>query len=172
MVGAASFCAGGEAGHSSVTQAQVAAAISDSGTPVTADQVTLLTNVTATTNAPSLKVDSVQGWGDRQLRIRMSCASPQECLPFYVAVGVGEDASRSLAAFNRSPAATSTASTVVVRNGSPATLLINQGRVHIQLRVVCLESGSVGQTIRVEDKINKMIYLAQIVDKSQLRGGL
>ena len=171
MVSTAALCAGADGGRNPVTQAQVAAALSNAGTPVTPGQVTLMADVVATTNRPSLQVDSVQARGDRQVRVRMSCATAQECLPFIVEVNVPWGSAPHAFTSARAPRNRETAP-IVVRSGSAATLLIDQGRIHIRLQVVCMESGAMGQTIRVQDRISKRIYLAQIADETRLRGGL
>jgi hypothetical protein len=73
-------------GRVSITADQVAAAINGAGMKVSADQVMLLTDVVATNSAPSLKVESMERWGDHQMKFRLDCVKAEECLPFFVAV--------------------------------------------------------------------------------------
>jgi hypothetical protein len=166
-----------------ITQARIAAAISDAGLPVAADQVSLLADVAAASAAPALVVESMQPWGDRRMRVRMSCASSDECLPFFVAIRLTpapgsqsavaastfESVDHSLAANER---AAPDPKNYVVRSGAAATLLLDGGHVHIRIAVVCLENGAAGQTIRVASKDHRQTYLARVVDQGVLRASL
>jgi hypothetical protein len=57
-------------GRNTITAEQVAAAINGAGMKVSADQVVLLADVMATDSAPKLKVESMERWGDRQMKFR------------------------------------------------------------------------------------------------------
>ncbi len=181
-------------GRNVITTAQVAAAISDMGMTVSAQQITLLSDAATRTSAPSLKVQSMEPWGDLRMKVRMGCASLDQCLPFYVAVSrnphsaanavslvsavspvspLSADAARSLpTAPPVTPLATPRATSVVVKSGSSAVLLLDSNHVHIQLVVVCLENGSVGQTIRVASKDHRQKYTAEVCDGGVLKGRL
>jgi hypothetical protein len=162
--------------HAAITTTQVAEAISGWGMNVSAEQVTLLTDVATTTDAPTLKVESMEPWGDNRMKVRMDCATSQQCRPFFVAVNCNRQNAAQPSGPAQSSAATSRpepdSKSFAVRNGSLATLLIDGGHVHIRLLVVCLENGAPGQTIRVESKDPKQTYTAQVVDKGILRGTL
>ena len=60
----------------------------------------------------------------------------------------------------------------VIRTGVRATLLLDGGHVHIQLPVVCLENGALGQTIRVTSLNHRQTYMAQVDANRILRGKL
>jgi hypothetical protein len=164
------------AAQNAITTEQVAAAMSSAGLNTSAKQVVLLTDVVASTNAPTLKVESMEHWGDRGMKVRLSCAKPEECLPFFVAIrGSQAQAAPPYVADHSSAAilrAKSDSNSFVVRAGSRETLLLEGGHVHIQLPVVCLENGSVGQTIRVTTLDRKQTYTAQVSGNSMLRGRL
>jgi hypothetical protein len=138
-------------GHTTITAEQVAAAINGAGIKVSADQVVLLSDVVAKTSSPALKVESMERWGDRRMRVRMNCAKAEECLPFFVAVSWSQ---------------------AVVRAGSPAVLLIEGDHIHIQIQVVCLENGAPGQTIRASSKDHRQTYTAKVGEDAVLRGKL
>jgi hypothetical protein len=73
ILGAAMASAAAPApGHSAITPAQIAAAISGAGMQMSADQVVLLTDVVATTASPRLKVESMEPWGDGRMRVRVA----------------------------------------------------------------------------------------------------
>jgi len=59
-----------------------------------------------------------------------------------------------------------------VRSGSPATLMLDSDRVHIRLSVICLENGAPGQRIRVTGKDHRLVFTAQVIDGSLLKGRL
>jgi hypothetical protein len=164
------------AAQNAITTEQVATAMSNVGLNTSAKQVVLLTDVVASTNAPTLKVESMEHWGDRGMKVRMSCARPEECLPFFVAIRGSQAqavppyfADHSSAAILR---AKPDSNSFVVRAGSRETLMLDGGHVHIQLSVVCLENGAVGQTIRVASLDHKQTYTAEVSSNKLLRGRL
>jgi hypothetical protein len=164
-------------GRAAVTTEQVAAAISGTGVSVLPEQVTLLTNVTTKSDSPALNVHSIEPWGDHRMKVRMECASQEECLPFYVSVRLDQQ-NGAIAAANLSNQVAANvrpnrdAKSFALRAGSRATLLLDGGHVHIRLSVVCLENGDVGQKIRVESKDPRQTYVAEVVDGGILRGSL
>jgi hypothetical protein len=179
ILGAAMASAAAPApGHSAITPAQIAAAIRAAGMQIGADQIVLLTDVVATTASPRLKVESIEPWGDGRMRVRVACAASEQCLPFYVAIRVGQDASSrpAMAASDSSPTEALgvriDAKSFVVRAGATATLLLDGAHVHIRIAVVCLENGAAGQTIRVASKDRRQTYTAKVIDEAVLRASL
>ena len=158
------------AGHVPIATTQIAAAISSAGMPVLPQQVTLLTEVRAATSVPALKVDSMERQGDSRVLVRLSCTDTEQCLPFFVAVR--GDANTVQQPDTTTPKSKSSNEAIVMRSGSPATLFLEGHRIHIRLTVVCIESGAVGQTIRVASKDHKMTYQAEVVDGTTLKGRL
>jgi hypothetical protein len=159
--------------RAAISTAQVAAAISSAGINITADQVTLLADVAAATPSPTLMVESMERWGDHRTKVRMSCANA-ECVPFYVAVQ-WQQAQPATAAFGGRAATTTVlakpaSGEIVLRAGATATLLLEIDHVHIQIPVVCLESGALGQTIRVASKDRRQTFMAQVGDPTLVRG--
>lgn len=161
-----------------ITTAQIADAIGASGAKVTPQQVTLLAEVVATTANPALRVQSVERWGDGRMMVRLECASSDQCLPFLVAVRLTNEteARPLLANAGRSPGAVSHAkpasSVYVLRNGSPAILVLDGEHMHIQLTVICLENGAVGQTVRVTSSDHLRTYTAEVVNGTVVKGRL
>lgn len=155
---------------------QIAATISAAGMPVSAEQVTLLADVSATKASPALTVESIQPWGDHRMKVRMNCANSDQCLPFFVSIHTASPSQPAIAAGDSSstgvPRATIDPRNVVVRAGAPATLLLDGIHVHIRIAVVCLESGAPGQTIRVASRDHRQTYVARVVDGAMLRASL
>jgi len=162
--------------RNTVTAAEVAAVMSGSGIRTTPEQVEFLSDVIATTSAPALKVEGMEVWGDRRIKVRMSCVKPEECLPFFVAIrGSQTQAVPPVitdAASSVTVRAKSDSNSFVLRSGSRATLLLEGGHVHIQMLVICLENGAIGQTIRVSSLDHKQIYTAQVNGSTVLRAKL
>jgi hypothetical protein len=160
-----------------ITAAQVAAAMNAAGMKVSPQQVMLLADVTARTGSPGLQVESMERWGDDRIKVRLNCSDRSACLPFFVAIRSSPQSTLlPVAAMQRSSAAMSPPRTdvspIVVRSGAPVILLLDGGRIHIRLSVVCLESGAAGQTIRVASKDHHQTYTAVVVDGSTVRASL
>ena len=162
--------------QSAIATGQIAAALSNAGISTTSEQVVLLSDVVATTSFPALKVDSTEIWSDRRIKVRLSCVKPEVCLPFFVAVR-GSQAQAvppvlvdpsSVAILREKPDSHS----FVMPAGARAILLLDGGHVHIQLPVVCLQGGVIGQTIRVASLDRRQTYLAQVNANKILRGKL
>jgi flagella basal body P-ring formation protein FlgA len=50
--------------------------------------------------------------------------------------------------------------------------MLDSERVHIRLSVICLENGAPGQMIRVTGKDHRLVFTAQVIDGSLLKGRL
>jgi len=161
-------------GHYPIGAGNVAATISASGMAVSPEQITFLTEVVATKPVPVLKVRSVEKISSAQLSARMECIQSDECLPFFVAIRTAPGSEEQTAANNTRFAWTGNAprAAAVVRAGTTVNLLLEGEHVHIRIPVTCLESGTPGQTIRVQDKSHRLVYTAQVVDGSAVRGRL
>lgn len=162
--------------QNAITPQQIAAALNNAGMSTTPEQIVLLTNVVATTASPALKFESAELWGDHRIKVRLSCVKSGECLPFFVAVQGSQAQPASQLAADTSPAAIpqakSSANSPAIRAGGHATLLLEGDHIHIKLPVVCLESGAIGQTIRVTSLDHRLTYLAQVDNDRTLRGKL
>jgi len=163
------------AGPHAITTEQIAAAVNIAGMKISPDQVRLLTDVVSTTGTPSLKVESIEQWGEHRMKVRIDCVNSDECLPFFVAVDWGAKASPAVANPADSPSIlrvkTGPAS-FVVRAGSSAVLILEGDHIHIKLSVICLENGASGQTIRVSSLDHRLTYTAQVGEGAILRGRL
>ncbi len=178
VVGAAACPAAAAQGHYAISTEQIAATVSRMGMQVSPEQVTLLTDVVATKQSPTLEGSlhralgrsthdgpdgmRIQGGMPSVLRrsSRESKAMQRAGLRWFFA-----SLQYSLQAFLRAA--------FVVRSGSPATLLLDSDHVHIRLSVICLENGAPGQTIRVSRaRIASWSFTAQVIDGNLLKGRL
>jgi hypothetical protein len=165
--------------HYAVSAEQVAASVTGLGVQLMPDQVSLLTDVTATTPTPSLQVRFVERVEADRFMVRLECGSQEDCMPFIASVHAsGETATRLSAVSLRSSLRGSLSSSdsntrsdaVFMRSGSRAILQLDNEHVHIRIPVICLESGVAGKTIRVTDKDHTRVYSAQVVQAGLLQG--
>jgi hypothetical protein len=97
--------------------------------------------------------------------VKLACHVPGTCLPFYAIVSWRVGGAPSTAA----TAALKPNASITMRVGTHATLLMDDDRSHIQIAVVCLESGAVGRRIRVASPDHKQIYIGEVVSASLLK---
>ena len=165
--------------HFTLTAAQVARALSDSGIPTSDSQVSLLTRVVATEPDPALDVVSVEAISKEPLaghsavgsRVKLACRLPNYCLPFFVTVSwlqppAGPAGSMST---NRNML-TTPSSQFTMRAGSRATLVMDDQRSHIQVAVISLQNGMAGHRIRVSSPDHKQVYFGEVVSANLLKG--
>lgn len=163
-----------------LTAGQVARALSEGGMPTADGQVSLLARVVATEPDPALDVVSVEAFSKGLVagqsvvrsRVKLSCRLAGKCLPFFVIVSRSEPvAGPALAGppLDRSMWSSPTRQ-MTIRAGARATLVIDDGRSHIQVAVVSLENGMEGHRIRVSSPDHKQIYFGEVVSASLLKG--
>jgi len=160
-----------------ISATSVAAAISLDGVQVSQDQITFPTGVVATTQAPVLKVRSVEKLDDERLLARMECVNSNECLPFIVDIRVGLGSEAQFAAIAKNaPRSLSTtpqgSGAPAVHSGARVTLMLDGEHVHIRIPAICLQGGAPGQLIRVTGTDHRLIYQAQVIDASVVKGRL
>jgi hypothetical protein len=165
--------------RTAITTEQIATALTNSGMQISAGQVVLLSDSVASTSAPELRVQSMERQGDGRMKVRMDCASTQQCLPFFVAISLGKLGKDDTVAQSPTNSPVRVAlrvkpdpSAYVVHAGSPAVLMLEGDHVHIRVSVICLENGVAGQTIQVVSKDHQKTYAAQVADGTVLKGGL
>ena len=160
-------------GHYPIDAGIVAATIRASGIAVSPEQISFPTEVVATKPAPALKLRSVEKIGGFEFSARIECIQSDECLPFFVAIRSGPESTEQTANDTRYvlPASAPRAA-IVVRAGTTVNLQLDGEHIHIRIPVTCLESGVPGQTIRVQDKSHRVVYTAQVVDATAVRGRL
>ncbi len=174
-----------------ITAPQVTSALAQQKFPTDGLTIKFATPVTSSAPAPQLVIQSASMTSPHETRLRMGCVISNECLPFYAYASWPENGptvdlpavfeakkleakkleAKKLEAKKRSaPAPSRTEASL--RAGTAATLMLEAGRVHIKLQVVCLEGGSVGDTIRVTGKDHKQSYSAEVVGSNLLKGSL
>lgn len=165
-----------------LTAHQVAQTLTGNGIQVADDQVSLLAKVVASDPFPQLEILSVQALGVRSSGkrsesgslVKLGCRVAGVCLPFYSIV------SKPAAALENVPVARGVTSDggsatiklrarVIMRQGTHATLVMNDSRMQVQVAVISLENGIAGHKIRVESQDHKQIYVAEVVSANLLK---
>ncbi len=103
-----------------------------------------------------------------QGRVRLRCAEPGACMPFYVLVHMPLTAKTTATKLvdDTSPLP------AVLHSGARVFLLIDSGRLHLRVPVTCLQGGTAGSMIHVAALAHGRIYEAAIVDGTTVRGSL
>jgi Chaperone for flagella basal body P-ring formation len=147
--------------------------------PVRSAEVEFLAPIVLAHPRATLKLASLERREPDSAVAKISCAAAGECLPFFVIVHWSDLAERDAAlgrAHKATPAGTTAAATlaepILVRAGQPATLFLDNPKMHIATPIICLQNGKQGQQIRVSSLDHKRIILAEVVDLGVLRGSL
>lgn len=183
--------------RSLLTTPQIVAAMQDRRVPTQGVQIRLAVPITSTVVHPTLEIQAIAPLNQHDVRMRVACRDRSECLPFFAIASYAE--AIDLTAFgikpghqSAPPAQPSPATKIdaqtsapppsyqplnqaqpsLLRSGSPATLDFDGDRVHVRVAVICLQSGTTGDTIRVTTRDHKQIYLAEIVAPNALKGTL
>jgi hypothetical protein len=158
-----------------VTQQMVMDAMKSRRMPVDGLQVELSAAITASVPNPDLEVQSVSLTGDRHAMLRLACRNSAECIPFYISAAwpQGSEPIALPGPASAQPTRTWTQSSqapTALRAGMPATLTIDDDRLHIQLRVITLQSGTEGEMIRVTTPDRRKAFVAEVLSSSLLKG--
>lgn len=157
-----------------LTPQQVLLAMQGRNWPSDGVHIRLAAPVTATVKEPVLEINAVSQGHGQELLLRMSCRVHWECLPFYAsATWPAEGAKPALLteAGKESMMAKLPASAEALA-GNHATLLLEDGPIHIRLPVVLTQSGHVGETVRVTTPDRKQTYQAELLSTELLKGEL
>ena len=177
LIAGSALSASAASSHYAISAGMVAAAVSRTGIEIAPEQVTLFTAVVAATPEPSLKITSIQKLGNQQLLARLECDSTAVCIPFFASIQIAKGSAAENAKMIGPASALAVGSvqnpkSVLLRSGSVATLSLDSDHVHIRIPVICMESGSQGQTIHATDKNHRVVYSALVVNGSLLKGKL
>jgi hypothetical protein len=178
----ATTCVYAAAARFPVTSDQVIAAMHDRQLPVEGLQVTMPTSITASIDHPSLNIESMTLLTPHNAQLKVSCRERGVCMAFYVSAtwpapsatvtlppGLGHSSGE---AGETKPARAASWSDLTVRAGSQATLFFEGDRLHILMRVVCLQGGVTGDKVRVATPDHKQTYTAEIISPTLLKGSL
>jgi hypothetical protein len=162
-----------------ITREQISNALAREGVKVTPPQVESLCAVTATQSQPRLRVVSIHSLDERTAKVQMRCDRSSICLPFYLLLhwweaGEARSASAKWGSTVRSehPQRRLPSDEILVRSGRRALLVFEGTDYRIQVPVLCMESGTRGQLVRVMSTDRKKVYVARVVSPTVLQGSL
>ena len=124
-----------------------------------------------------LRVTSVRaGYAPGSWLLRMECASRRDCLPFHVALrapGAAKhessgDALTAKASGKGHPGQPQTNSTVA-RSGDHVLLVEERSGMRLKVTAVCLQSGGLGDQIRVRNLATQRVLVATVAGKNLVR---
>jgi hypothetical protein len=159
-----------------LTSAQVVAALEARKLPTEGIQLSLAVAMTSTVEAPQLELQSMSPIDHTSARLRIACKVHAECMPFLVTASwpdavpaVPEALTHTAAPRHTEAAAGDSAAASGLRAGTPATLLIDDGKIHIRMQVRTLQAGDTGDKVRVSSTDHKS-YVGEVVSPTLLKG--
>lgn len=179
MLAAISTAAAQPEARFAISPQSVVEALTTAGVPATSAQVRFLSPVSSTAQNPDLDVVNVSTWTGNRTKVELRCHDHRACLPFYVLLSHagtaevrGALSTSSSAKSQPSAPITIPAAQAVIRNGDSATLVFEDAAIRITMPVICLESGSRGQKIRVASTDRKRFFTAEVVQAGLLKATL
>jgi hypothetical protein len=157
-----------------ISGADIARELGVVGVNVNASQVRLPANMSAASASPKLEIVTVQPVGDNQVRLGLRCPTAGECLPFLATADVKDaiQVTAEIRVKTGSPAAVSHQATLQIAAsqvsqprltvGSQAVLIIRDGHLDIHLQVLAIDSGEIGQRVRVCTLDRKKVFHATV----------
>jgi len=179
-----------------ITPAQIAGAMLRRQLPTKDARIVIAAPVTALSENAPLELQSMQMLSPHEIRLRLSCRNPAQCLSFFAVATYPEAIALAAADTNQAASASAEANSadlaaipatatpaietprkqaareLTLRSGAPVTLQMDGDRIHIFLQVVSLEGGATGDKIRVATRDHKETYVAKIVTPTLVKGTL
>jgi hypothetical protein len=167
-----------------VTTENVVAAMRQRSLPADGVQIRMPAAVTAAVANPALEIRAINVGDSRSAQLLVGCRAASDCIPFYVSaswtapvtlssqLSTGSAAKAAPASGQRLSKASLPEDTDALRAGASAVLLLEGDRVHVRLRVVCLEAGAPGDKVRVATPDHRQAYVAEVLGQGLLKGSL
>lgn len=162
-----------------VSSRAVLAAMQQKQLPVNGVQIRLAAPITASVADPVLEIHSLMPGSSHSAQLLVGCRNAAECLPFYVSASWPVEVDVSALHESQSHQTDAARDVVghsvpedanVLRAGSQATLLLDGDRVHVTLRVVCLESAEPGEKVHVTTPDRRQQYVVSVIAPGVLKG--
>lgn len=150
---------------------KITGALMVAGFSTDANQIDVLSGVTTTETANIYVARATRGPGDL-IKVKLRCHDNRECLPFYVLVHGIDETSLTLSSLGLAPPIKASPPKNLMRGGEHATLILETPDSRMSLPVICLQSGVLGQEIRVTSLDHRQFYDAKIVAVGLLKGNL
>lgn len=167
-----------------ISESDITKALSVLGVNVDASQVHLPAYVSAAIASPKLGIVTAQPLGAAQVRIELRCPTTEECLPFFASLDAKDanlvSADIQLKTASATAGVQQTAVRITgesvsrpqLRVGAHAVLTIRDGHLDIHLPVLAIDSGVVGQQVRVCTLDRKKIFHTTVTGEGTVAGGV
>lgn len=165
-----------------ISESDIAKELDAIGINVTASQVHLPAHMSSAISSPKLEIVTAQPLGADQVRIELRCTTAEGCLPFFAVVDV-EDAKLAIAEVQSKKASVTPASHPArgrivtgavsrpqLKVGSHAVMTIRDGHLDIHLQVLAIDSGAIGQQVRVCTLDRKTVFHATVTGEDTVTG--
>ena len=186
QLGSANLCAaaGPPASPASVPalQDKVAAAVArdvrfGAAAATDAGSLQVLDPLLSLPSGSQLHVTSVRaGYTPGSWLLRMECASRRDCLPFHVLLqtpGVGQQessgANLKAKAWGNSQPGQARTNPAVARSGDRVLLVEERSGLRMKVTAVCLQSGGLGEQIRVRNLGTQRVLVATVAGRNLVR---
>lgn len=165
-----------------ILESDIAKELGAVGVSVNASQIHIPAHMSSSVSAPKLEVLTAQPLGDSQVRIELRCPTAEECLPFFAVVDVKDASLVSAEILLKTPSSTAASHQTAVRIGkesvsrpqlsvgSHAVLTIREGHLDIHLQVLAIDSGAIGQQVRVCTLDRKKVFRATVTGEATVSG--
>ncbi len=161
----------GAAAPSSLAQ-RVVDALALTGITVGPRQIEFLSGTHRARESEGVRVVSVTDSTAGTAKVKLRCPDNHDCLPFYVLVHSLTGASLRSTKLQAPPISAANAPQNVVRGGDRATLVLESPDSRLSFPVICLQSGMLGQKIRVASPDRRQVFDAEVVASGMLKGKL
>jgi hypothetical protein len=165
-----------------ISETDIVKELGGSGITVDISQVHIPMHMTATIASPKLEIVTAEPVGDKHVRLELRCSTVAECLPFFATVDVkdpnavisGIQSKAGLVAAvghqTTGPMGGEPKDRQQLRVGTHAMLEIRDGHLDIHLQVLAIDTGTIGQQVRVSTLDRKKVFHATITGDGTVMG--
>jgi hypothetical protein len=122
-------------------------------------------------------VSASKGFTQGTWLLRLDCSSRRDCLPFHALLriadlGVEPQPHQSMPELPGAPNPHSTpgaSAGLLIRSGDRVDLVEQLSGLRLQIKVICLQSGALGERVRVQNPASHRVLLATIAGKDLVR---
>jgi hypothetical protein len=164
-----------------ISAADIAKELAVVGINMQTSQVHIPAGMSAAGISPNLEIVTAEPIGHDQVRLELRCATVGECLPFFAILDVEKAKLVSAELQLKSQGAAAghqTATQVIasrssqpqVRGGSRVVMIIQDDHMDIHLHVLAIDTGAMGQQVRVSTFDRKKIFHATVTGEGTVTG--
>lgn len=165
-----------------ISEADVVKELYSDGLTVETSQVHIPLQMNATITSPKLEIITAAPVGDKHVRLELRCPTVAECLPFFATVDINNasviateirskpDWAAAVSHQAPEPIGGDAMTRPQVRVGSHVVLKIRDGHLDIHLQVLAVDTGKIGQLVRVCTLDRKKMFRATVTGDGTVTG--